>query len=94
MYICLPVQAIYLNMCVCEFMTKKGVLLGFPLQDSHKLAVCTDLVVVCSVTSGMFTAHSVCSSAAKFFFPFRSSDFHNKLSLLIPYSFGIHVLFF
>ena len=52
---------------MCEFMNIKGVFLDLPFQGSHKLEVCTDLVV-CSVTSAMFTAHSVCSSAAIFSF--------------------------
>ena len=31
-----------------------------PFQDGHKLVVCTDSVI-CSVTSGVFTADSVCA---------------------------------
>ena len=58
---------------MCEFMNIKGVFLDLPFQTSHKLAVCTDLVV-CSVTSATFTAHSVCSSAAKFFFSLFFSE--------------------
>ena len=69
--------------CVYEFMNKKcfsrhiwvhacassWIKSGFPdlpFQDGHKLVVCTDSVI-CSVTNGVFTADSVCSSAASSF---------------------------
>ena len=50
---------LYIWLYICEFLNIKGVFLDLPFQGSHKLAVCTDLVV-CSVTSARFTAHSVC----------------------------------
>ena len=63
-YICMYI--IYIYICMFEFMIKKDVFLDLPFQDSHLLAACSDLLV-CSVTSGMFTARSVCWSAVKFF---------------------------
>ena len=44
---------------MCEFMNKNG-FPYLPFQDGHKLVVCTDLVI-CSVTSGVFTADSACA---------------------------------
>ena len=57
--------------CVYEFMSKKcfsrhiwihacASFPDLPFQDGHKLVVCTDSVI-CSVTSGMFAADSVCA---------------------------------
>ena len=56
---------------MCEFMNKKGFsrhisipacasFPDLPFHDGHKLVVCTNSVI-CSVTSGVFTAESVCA---------------------------------
>ena len=82
--------------CVYEFTNKKcfsrciwihacaslWIKTGFPdlpFQDGHKLVVCTDSVI-CSVTSGVFTADSACARLLQRLFLglLFSTHFHKK----------------
>ena len=50
----------YIWIHACVSLRIKSGFPDLPLQDSHKLVLCTDSVI-CSVTSEAFTADSVCA---------------------------------